>query len=462
MAKELNLGTPNKKQELFFLSRKKYVGYGGARGGGKSWAIRSKAILLAYNYPGITITILRKTFKDLDTNHIIPLNKILYGFATYNDKRSIFNFPNGSSIRMRHCDHESDLRKLQGQESDVIFIEECTQFTFEQMVFIMSTCRGIGPYPRRMYYTGNPGGVGHNWFKRLFVKGQYEEGEEPEEYEFIPATVDDNTVLKEADPDYVKKLDMLPSKLRQAHRYGDWDIYDGQYFEEFRDIETGYENRKDTHVIAPFEIPGTWRIYRSFDWGYSKPFACQWWAVDFEGRAYNILEYYGCTAEPNTGVKLEANEVFKEIKRIEVEHRWLKGKKIYGVADPSIWAADRGESIAETAEKYRVYFDKGDNARLAGWMQLHYRLAFDERGIPMMYIFNTCKGMIRTLPTLMYDKKKVEDLDTDGEDHLADSTRYFCMMNAVAPRKNIAKKDRIVSPLDDDIVYNNYDFFKKY
>ena len=132
-----------------------------------------------------------------------------------------------------------------------------------------------------MYFTGNPGGVGHNWFKRLFVKGNYEENERAEDYAFIAATVDDNEALMRSNPEYVRVLDHLPEKLRQAHRYGNWDIFDGQFFEEFRDDAAHYQDRRFTHVIEPFEIPEGWKIYRSFDFGYSKPFSCGWWAVSY-------------------------------------------------------------------------------------------------------------------------------------------------------------------------------------
>ena len=138
------------------------------------------------------------------------------------------------------------------------------------------------------------------------------------------------------------------------------------------------------------------------------------------------MELYGCTKTPNEGVKWTPDKVFGEIHRIESEHRWLKGKKIIGVADPAIWNAETGESLAERATKYQVYFQKGDHERLAGWMQVHYRLAFDDNGFAMMYVFRNCKAFIRTIPLLMYDEHKPEDLDTDGEDHcLAGDTQVL-------------------------------------
>jgi hypothetical protein len=206
------------------------------------------------------------------------------------------------------------------------------------------------------------------------------------------------------------------------------------FFEEFKDDPDHYIDRQNTHIIEPFEIPDAWKIYRSFDWGYAKPFSCGWWAVDPDGVIYRILELYGCTKTPNEGVKWTPNQVFAEIHRIENEHRWLKGKNIIGIADPAIWDAETGESIAETAAENQVYFSKADNRRLNGWMQVHYRMSFDENGYAMMYVFKNCKAFIRTIPLLMYDEHKPEDLNTDGEDHVADEVRYFCMSRPIKPR----------------------------
>ena len=227
----------------------------------------------------------------------------------------------------------------------------------------------------------------------------------------------DNKALMEQQPDYIRQLEALPPKLREAWLEGSWDIFFGQFFEDFHDDPKHYMDRQYTHVIEPFEIPEGWKIYRSFDWGYNKPFSCGWWAVDYDGVVYRILELYGCTANPNKGVKWTPDQVFSEIHRIETEHRWLRGKRINGIADPAIWDAETGESLAERAAKHQVYFTPGDNKRIHGWMQVHYRLAFDENGFPMMYIFKNCKAFIRTIPTLQYDEHKPEDLDTDGEDH---------------------------------------------
>lgn len=434
---ELHLGTPSPKQLEFFRATENVVAFGGARGGGKSWAVRIKAVLLCLRYSGIKVMIVRKTYLELQENHILPLMALLRcagddPVAAYSDSKKHILFPNGSRILFRYCDTDGDTQRFQGTEVDVLFVDEATQQT-EQTIRELSACvRGTGPYPRRIYYTCNPGGPGHGWVKRLFIDRRFRDGERPEDYRFIQSLVTDNAALLKSDPGYVSRLKALPPKLRRAWLEGDWNIFDGQFFEELRDDPSHYADGLRTHVIEPFEIPQSWRIYRSFDWGYAKPFSCGWWAVDNDGRLYRILELYGA-AEPDKGVKWDPDRVFRRIHEIETEHRWLAGKTITGIADPAIFDSQTGESIAQRAAKHQVYFAPGDHKRLAGWMQVHYRLAFDESGRPGMYIFKNCADTLRTLPLLRYDRYKPEDLDTTGEDHAADEIRYLCMARPMPP-----------------------------
>lgn len=445
---QIDIPSPNEKQALFLSDTHKHVGYGGARGGGKSWAIRTKAILLCSSFPGIRILIVRQTYPELEENHIVPLQQILVpGLAKYNATNKKFTFKNGSTIKCQYCRNDKDLKNFQGVEYDVIFIDEATNFTEFQLKAITACRRGVNAFPKRVYYTCNPGGQGHGYIKRIFIDRNFEEGESPEDYAFIQALVHDNKALLEADPDYVKYLEALPPKLRKAWLEGSWDIFEGQFFEEFRDDPEHYEDRKWTHVIEPFEIPFGWKIFRSYDYGYAKPFSCSWWAVDYDGRLYRILELYGWTGLPNEGVKWDPYKQMSEIKKVETQHPWLKGKKITGVADPAIWASDTGESINDVALKHHIIFSKGDNARIAGWMQVHYRLTFDEEGYPMMYVFNNCKNFIRTIPLMMYDETNVEDLNTELEDHIADETRYMCMSRPIAP----VKVNKQIRDIDDPL-----------
>lgn len=432
---EINIAEPNDKQKLFLSDQHKYIAFGGARGGGKSWSVRVKAVLLSFNYAGIKQMIMRRTYPELYANHIKPFLAMLpIGSYKYNDSKKELTFPNGSCILFRYCNNDKDLLNYQGTEVDILYIDEATQFTEEQYKVLIACVRGVNNFPKRVYLTCNAGGIGHQWVKRLFITRQYKDGESPDEYSFIQSLVTDNKALLKEQPDYIKQLEALPPKLKEAWLYGNWDIFEGQFFEDFVDRPDQYESRQWTHVIDPFDIPDGWKIYRGFDWGYNKPFSCMWFAVDFDGVIYHILELYGCTKTPNEGVKLTPPQVFAEIARVEREHPWLKGKKIIGIADPAIWNAETGKSIADVAAEHSVFFSKGDHERIAGWMQCHYRLAFDENGFPMFYVFSNCKHFIRTIPLLQYDEHKPEDLDTDGEDHIADAWRYMLMSRPISPR----------------------------
>ena len=437
---------PNPKQVRFLKATNKYVAFGGARGGGKSWAIRVKSILLANRWAGIKILIVRRTLVELRNNHIEPLRGLLRGLAKYNQQERKFIFPNGSTITFEFFDSDKDEMKYQGLEYDVIFIDEATQFQESWLRIIASCCRGVNDFPKRICYTCNPGGPSHQYIKRLFIDRDFREGEDPADYAFIQSLVLDNKALMDASPEYITFLKNLPPKLRKGWLFGDWEIAEGMYFEEWRNNPEGYDTRQWTHVINPIPIRPHWKIYRSFDWGYAKPFSCGWWTEDDDGVVYRIDEMYGVEYSngepiPDQGVKWDPDRVFTEIAKHEKEHPYLKGKQIIGVADPAIWDAESGISFAETAGKHGVFFQPADNARIPGWMQMHYRMAFDSAGYCRFYVFKNCRNFIRTITTLEYDKHKAEDLCTTGEDHAADEARYFCQLRKVPPLLPAEKKE---------------------
>lgn len=466
--RKLVLDNPSEKQDLFLRDTHNIVAFGGARGGGKSWSIRTKAILLCYKYPGIKVMIIRRTYPELQENHIIPLTTILQcyhpdkkqRFATYNDSKKHITFPNRSRILFRYCENDKDAERFQGTEVDVLFVDEATHQSEGRVDKLTACVRGVNNFPKRIYYTCNPGGEGHGWVKRLFIDKNYNDGENPEDYSFIQSLVTDNKALLAADPNYLKKLQALPPKLRKAWLEGDWNIFEGQYFEDFRPepdvkkaVELGIEpeelrkQHRWCHVIEPFDLNvgecRGWTIMRSYDFGYGKPFSLGYWACDYDGTLYRILEFYGCTSTPNEGVKWSPDEQFRRISEFEHQHPWLKGRDIVdSVADPAIWDASRGESIAETAMKYGIYFSPGDNARIPGWMQVHYRLQFDDNGYSRMYIFNNCKHFIRTVPLMMYSETHPEDIDTTLEDHIVDEVRYMCMSRPIKPI--IPKENKVI------------------
>lgn len=430
--------------------------------------------MLCLNYPGIKCMIVRKTYPELTENHIIPLCSMLNCYApnkkdrvaSYNDSKKHITFPNGSRILFRYCDNDKDAERFQGTEVDALFIDEATHQSEEKYSKLTACVRGVNDFPKRIYLTMNPGGEGHEWVKRLFIDKEYKEEEDPEDYMFIQSLVTDNKALLEADPDYVKKLKALPPKLREAWLHGNWNMFIGQFFEELRLVPDAVKaeelgltqaelkaQRRYCHVIEPFDLNAGeargWNIMRSYDFGYNKPFSLGYWAVDYDGVLYRILEMYGCTDTPNEGVKWSPDEQFKRIVEFEREHPWLKGRKIVdSVADPSIWDSSRGESIADTAARYGIYFTPGDNARIPGWMQVHYRLQFDDNGYPRMYAFDNCKAFIRTMPLMMYSQTKPEDLDTTLEDHCPDEVRYMCMSRPVKPIIPKEPPKIIFDPLD--------------
>ena len=449
MDKHVRTLQPNPKQWLFLKSTKRHVCFGGARAGGKSWVTDVKAVLLARRYGapdkwsmGIRICILRRTLKDVEKNHLKQLQLLIGPYAKYNDNKKTFYFKNGATITLAYCDNDRDAEHVQGIEYDVIFFEEATQLQPNWITDIAASTRGVNNFPHRCYYTCNPGGPGHAYIKRLFVDRIFKDDENPDDYEFIQAKVTDNTVLMKYSPEYVSFLKNLPPKRRAAWLEGSWEIYEGQYFNDFVHDPEHYQDRRFTHVIDPIPIRKHWTIYRGLDWGFFRPFSVGWFAVSEdgpdEGTIYHFKELYGVQKSgseslANEGVQWPPEKVFKEIWDIEHNDPDLKGREIIGIADPAIFQSQTGVSIADTAMQCGLYFLPGDNTRLAGWMQCRYRLQFNEYGMPRFQVFNTCKEFIRTIPTLMHDERNVEDLDSSGEDHIADMWRYVMMQNIIKP-----------------------------
>ncbi len=384
-----------------------------------------------------------------------------YSGAKYNDNRHCWVFPGGAKIYFGSMQYRQDRVKYQGKRYDFVGFDELTHFEWEEYAYMFSRNRPGGPGTRcYIRATCNPGGIGHSWVKSRFIAGKQPLTTYWEEVciggkmyrrsrVFVPSTVFDNKILLENDPNYVAALGMLPEQERKALLYGDWDSFSGQVFTEFCNHPEGADTRQFTHVIRPFAIPKDWKRYRSFDFGYSRPFSVAWWAVDQDGRVYRYRELYGSTGEPNVGLKWHPKQIAAKIQ--EMEEKYEKGCHITGIADPSIWDQSRGSegSIITMMENSGLYFEKANNARIAGKMQLHYRLAFDEEGYPMLYVFDTCKEFIRTIGALMYDPLDTEDVDSSGEDHIYDETRYFLMCDPIGPPKPRAKSNiPLFHPLD--------------
>lgn len=423
----IDLSTINPKQERFFLSRKRFVGYGGARGGGKSWSVDRKAPLLACKYPGIKMLLLRRTYKDLERNHVRALLQLLKGLAKYRKQEKCFYFPNGSILELGYCASEGDVLQYQGQEYDVIFIDEATQFTEFQFETLTACLRGANDFPKRMYLTCNPGGVGHEWVKRLFITKKYKPTENPDDYEFIAATVFDNKVLMEHDAGYVDMLNNLSDGLRQAWRDGNWDMLAGRYFDEFD---------RAVHVVEPFPIPEHWARYRGIDYGLDCA-ACVWVAIDDSGGYVVYREY----AEENKIISDAAREITALSEGEEIR---------YTAAPTDLWARSQ-ESAKAKADLFReagLVLIKGSNNREAGWLAVKDLLRVREAGQgrhSRMRIFSTCTGLIECLPALQRDAKRPTDCMTEPHEitHLPDALRYFCLQYTSPSKAEKAKKTEL-------------------
>ncbi len=395
--------------------------------------MRRKFVLLAARYEALQLLLLRRTLPELTENHVRPLLTELSGFVSYNQTQRVFTFPNGSRICLGYCDAEKDVYRYQGQEYDVIGLEEATHFTEAQMQFIATCNRSVRTdFTPRMYYTCNPGGVGHGWVKRLFIDRAYRNSERPKDYAFIPARITDNPVLMARNPDYIRTLSNLPEHLRRAHLDGDWDVLAGQYFTEFA---------RGRHVVEPFAVPGEWRRFAAMDWGYHDPCCVLWFAVAPNGRVYVYRELYE--------TRVLSSEMATRIRSLTGNEQLA-----YTVASPDAWqqrgmsgAGDiGGMSIAEVFGNCGVALLKADNSRVAGWQRIREYLAQADDGKPQLQIFSCCHNLIRTLPQLTFDERTVEDVAGNSEDHAPEALRYGLMSRPVGARTPAARKPRAYDP----------------
>lgn len=424
----VDLGELNPKQKLFCQARTRYVGYGGARGGGKSHVLRIKAFGGALTYPGIRILIVRREYPELEQTMILPMRKLIpQEVAVYNGSMHMFFFANGSTIKFGHYG-TSDDDEYQGQEYDWIFMDEATQFTESQFRTLGACLRGATNIPRRMYLTCNPGGIGHLWVKRLFVSRQYRDGETAEDYTFIHATVDDNPQLLAASPEYVQMLDLLPDNVRNAWRFGDWDALSGSFFPEFT---------KKTHVMEPFwRIPAEWRKYRAFDYGLDM-FACLWIAVDFDGRCYvyRELQQSGVIVSEAAKLMLDATPPWEHIE--------------FTIAPPDMWnrQKDSGRSMAELFMENGVGIIRGSNNRVQGWMAVKELLKplAGPQDRPGLLVTSDCQALISHIAAIQHDEKNPSDCAVQPHEitHICDAIRYFCVTRTLGA-------ERVESPVPED------------
>lgn len=404
-----------KKQWEFVKSTADETLFGGAAGGGKSYAQLIDALLYALRYRDSRQLILRRTFPELRRS-LVTTSLSLYpkNLAQYTETHHRWSFLNGSTIEFGHCDSENDVRKYQSAEYDVIRFDELTHFTEFQFTYLLSRIRGTNGYPKMIKSSTNPGGPGHGWVKKRYIDiaphGKLYTDAQGNTRIFIPARVQDNRFLMEKDPGYLKRLMQLDDSTKKALLYGRWDIFEGQFFPEFD---------PDTHVVKPFPVPKSWRRYLSVDYGLDM-LAALWIAVDERGHAFVYREVY----EPGHIIS-SAAERLKSAQQ---------GEKIFQCLAPADLFSRRqetGRSVIDIFAEHGLYFDMSPNLRAPGWYSLREWLkpVFDEQGIKTarLKIFDCCVNLIRTLPALCYDEKDPSDCSITPHEitHAPDALRGF-------------------------------------
>ena len=410
MKRILLSGVPSEKQKLFFEAREKYIAYGGARGGGKSWALRRKLTLMCLHYPGLRCLIVRRSYPELRYNHILPLCAELKGAVSYSETNKQIVFPNGSTVKFGYLSDDGDTLQYQGLEFDVIAIDEATQLTEYQFNILKACLRGTNGNPKRMYLTCNPGGVGHGWVKRLFIDGCMRPGERAEDYRFIQATVFDNTALLSKDPGYVEQLQSLPEGLRSAWLYGSWDVFSGQFFPEAA---------SDLIVARGFEKPSPCRIIGGLDYGFDGT-ALVLVCADRTGTLTVYREFL-C---PDLTLSAAAARIAGICEGENVD---------YIAASPDLWnrRQDSGVSGYETVMRTPGVpaLIRADDRRVPGWRAV--REAFGAG----MRISDRCPTLLRCMRSLVYDKHCAEDCSDQPHDvtHLPEALRYAVMSRICPP-----------------------------
>lgn len=433
------------------------VFFGGARGGGKTessigdWLQHSSL----YGEGAIGIFFRRKLVQLAE---VIARTKQIFPKlgAKYNEQQKTWTMANGARLKFAYLERDSDAEEYQGHNYTRVYVEEVTNFPSSAPIDkLRATLRSATGVPVGMRLTGNPGGAGHNWVKRRYIdpdpRGFRLIAEEMElnfdgvkqtvklERVFIPSKIGDNRLLIQNDPTYILRLRQSGSAaLVRAWLEGDWSIIDGAFFDEW---DYG------THVLDTQSwlkrIPERATRFRAFDWGSAKPFSVGWyvhsdgtWGLPRDALV-KFAEWYGADG-PNKGLKLDAGAVAEGIKARERDFQRVIN---YGVADPSIYIRDGGPSIAEAMVIRGVGWRRADNKRLAGAEQVHLRLkglnydpqlkAESPGWAPLLYFLDCCEDTIRTLPVLQHDEDNLEDVDTEGEDHAYDETRYAVMSRPV-------------------------------
>jgi len=455
------LWKPSYKQALALKCAAFELFFGGAAGGGKS------DFLLLDFYAGVNRygkhwkgIIFRRTYDELE--ELLLRAKEIYeplGGKLINKGRD-YLFPNGALLKFRYLEQDKHVLRYQGHQYTLVAFDELGNYPNDYAWrYMITRCRSAHGVPCYMRGSGNPGGVGHAWIKTRFIDGYepykihktVETGGLPITRCFIPSRLEDNPALMKNDPDYANRLKLLPGHLYRALRNGDWDIFAGQVFDEFR---------REKHVVKPFALEsGTWKKFYSFDWGHAKPFSLGKWAVNREGRMIRYGEWYGCEkGEIDVGIKIGTADIAARAWEMALAEGVTEI-----VADTAMWTKDKdGPSKIEYFQNAGFDTIQANKDRTNGLAIFHQRLkALCEDQKPMLLIFDHCVDFIRTIPVLTPDESNPEDVNSKLEDHIYDESRYAMMSDFVhnpifwLRKQNgswnlAAKRSAYYNPLADD------------
>lgn len=423
------------KQKLFLktIEETPITFYGGAKGGGKSKGLQLIQLIRRFKYAGSTGAIFRRTFPELEGNHIRPLFQSYPNLREfYNESKKLLTFPNGSTLQFCHCNNEADVDLYQGREFHDLCIDEAGQWPEAMFRRLLGSNRSSRPgIKARAILTGNPGGVGHGWLKRLFVEKRFNERENPHDYAFIQALVDDNQALVDNDPQYVQRLETEPNEaLRKAYRYGDWDIFAGQFFQEIH---------RETHLIKPFTIPPHWNRFGAYDYGFNHPAAFGWFAVDEDGSVFLYREFIQNQLRIDQfAFQINKFGDTKDLYPIVGGHDCWTHKAI-------LKADSQPPTIAEEFQTHGINLKRAVIDRIQGAAQLRSYLAWRGKpnNKPRFYIFDTCPITFDAISRMIHDPDHPEDVlkvdATEGDplsgDDAYDMVRYGLMSRPILTEK---------------------------
>lgn len=431
---------PKQKTFLETIERQAVTFYGGAKGGGKSKGLRLILLLRRFTYSGSHGAIFRRTYPELEGNHIRPLLEEFPSLREYwHAGNKLLTLPNGSTLQFCHCNNEADIGLYQGREFHDLGIDEVGQWHEAMFRKLLGSNRSSRPgISAKAILTGNPGGPGHKWLKRIFIEKRFNERERPQDYAFVQALVDDNPALILNDPDYVHRLESEPNEaLRKAYRYGSWDIFAGQYFSEIR---------REVHVIAPFNIPRHWNRFGAYDYGFNHPAAFGWFAVDEDGNIYLYRELV--RAQMRVDQFAEALRQYPDTATLQPIVAgwdcWTKKGTIQTGSSPT---------IAEEFLKHEIMLTRAKIDRVQGAVQVRNYLAWKEhangRNKPKFFIFDSCPVTFDALTRMEHDPDHVEDVlkvdATEGDPLSGDDAYDMC-------RYGLMSRPLISSPERADLV----------